>query len=160
MATSIFLTRRLLPRLGVKRMLLLGLTAIGLGPAWLSQITASGSYQVNVLTAFGRGIAFPTVSIAATADVPARQQGVAGSLFVTAQQVGAAAGLALAHERGVVSLSLALQAVRTTVPAQLGELDGELAHVAEGLASVLEDLQEMARHPSRESGPGAPWDRR
>jgi EmrB/QacA subfamily drug resistance transporter len=100
MATSMFLTRRLLPKLGVKRMLLLGLTAMGLGQAWLSQITTGGSYQVNVLagimlTAFGLGIAFPTVSITVTAGIPARQQGVAGGLFVTAQQVGAAAGLAV-----------------------------------------------------------------
>ena len=100
MATSMFLTRRLLPRLGVKRMLLLGLASMGLGQAWLSQITAGGSYEVNVLagvmlTAFGLGLAFPTVSIAVTAGIPARQQGVAGGLFVTAQQVGAAAGLAV-----------------------------------------------------------------
>ena len=58
------------------------------------------SYEVNVLggvmlTAFGLGIAFPTVSIAVTAGIPARQQGVAGGLFVTAQQVGTAAGLAV-----------------------------------------------------------------
>ncbi len=45
-----------------------------------------------MLTAFGLGIAFPTVSIAVTAGIPARQQGVAGGLFVTAQQIGAAAG--------------------------------------------------------------------
>jgi hypothetical protein len=94
MATSIFLTRRLLPKLGVKRMLLLGLGAMGVGQAWLSQITAGDSYEVNVLggvmlTAFGLGIAFPTVSIAVTAGIPARQEGVAGGLFVTAQQVGA-----------------------------------------------------------------------
>src|SRR6266568_3767650 len=68
MATSMFLTRRLLPKLGAKQMLLLGLAAMGLGQAWLSQITAGGSYEVNVLTgvmltAFGLGIAFPTVSI-------------------------------------------------------------------------------------------------
>src|SRR5712691_10963588 len=62
-------------------------------------ICALTSYQVNVLagvmlTAFGLGIAFPTVSITVTAGIPARQQGVAGGLFVTAQQAGAAAGLA------------------------------------------------------------------
>jgi EmrB/QacA subfamily drug resistance transporter len=100
MATSMFLTRRLLPKLGVKRMLLLGLAAIGLGQVWLSQITTAGNYEVNVLggimlTSFGLGLAFPTVSIAVTAGIPARQQGVAGGLFVTAQQVGAAAGLAV-----------------------------------------------------------------
>jgi len=91
MATSMFLTRRLLPKLGVKRMLLLGLVGIGFGQAWLSQITAGGSYQADVLvgvmlTALGLGLAFPTVSIAVTAGIRAGQQGVAGGLFVTAQQ--------------------------------------------------------------------------
>jgi hypothetical protein len=46
------------------------------------------------LTAFGLGIAFPTVFITVTAGIPARQQGVAGGLFVTAQQADAAVGLA------------------------------------------------------------------
>jgi len=53
-------------------------------------------------------------------------------------------------QQQLVTLALALQAARAAVPPQLGELDGELAHVAEGLASALEDLQEMARgiHPA------------
>jgi signal transduction histidine kinase len=53
-------------------------------------------------------------------------------------------------QQQLVSLSLALQAAQSAVPPQLGELDGELAHVVEGLASVMEDLQEMARgiHPA------------
>jgi len=53
-------------------------------------------------------------------------------------------------QQRLVSLSLALQAARAVVPSQLGELDGELAYVAKGLGSVLEDLQEMARgiHPA------------
>jgi len=53
-------------------------------------------------------------------------------------------------QQRLVSLGLALHAAQTAVPPQLGELEGELAHVAEGLASVLDDLQEMARgiHPA------------
>jgi signal transduction histidine kinase len=53
-------------------------------------------------------------------------------------------------QQRLVSLGLKLQAAQTTVPPQLGELEGELAQVAKGLASVLEDLQEMARgiHPA------------
>ncbi len=34
--TSTFATRRLLERLGVKRMLLIGLTSMGVGQVWLS----------------------------------------------------------------------------------------------------------------------------
>jgi signal transduction histidine kinase len=53
-------------------------------------------------------------------------------------------------QQRLVSLRLSLQAARTAVPPQLGELDGELAHIADGLASALEDLQELARgiHPA------------
>jgi signal transduction histidine kinase len=53
-------------------------------------------------------------------------------------------------QQRLVSLGLALQAAQTAVPPQLAELEGELASVATGLASVQEDLQEMARgiHPA------------
>jgi EmrB/QacA subfamily drug resistance transporter len=99
MVVSMLVVRRLLPRLGVKRMLLLGLLSLGLGQLWLSHITARGSYPVDVLgglllTAFGIGIAFPTASVAVTAGVDVRQEGVAGGLYVAAQQIGIAAGLA------------------------------------------------------------------
>jgi signal transduction histidine kinase len=53
-------------------------------------------------------------------------------------------------QQRLVSLSLALRAAQTAVPPQAGELEGELARVAEELASVLEDLREMAHgiHPA------------
>jgi MFS family permease len=99
MVVSTLMTRRLLPRLGVKRMLLLGLCSVGLGQLWLSQITAGANYVVAVLpgillTAFGIGIAYPTASVVVTAGVDQRQQGVAGGLYVAAQQIGIASGLA------------------------------------------------------------------
>lgn len=100
MVVSMVLVRRLLAPLGVKRVLLLGLLSLGLGQLWLSHITASGSYPVDVLgglllTAFGVGIAYPAASVAVTAGVDTREEGVAGGLFVTAQQIGIAAGLAV-----------------------------------------------------------------
>jgi MFS family permease len=99
MVVSTLMTRRLLPRLGVKRMLLLGLCSVGLGQLWLSQITTGASYLVGVLpglllTAFGIGIAYPTASVVVTSGVETRQQGVAGGLYVAAQQIGIASGLA------------------------------------------------------------------
>jgi signal transduction histidine kinase len=53
-------------------------------------------------------------------------------------------------QQQLVSLALALQSAQATVPPQSGELGDELAHVAEGLVSVLDDLREMARgiHPA------------
>jgi len=53
-------------------------------------------------------------------------------------------------QQRLISLGLALRAAQTEVPPQLGRLEAELAGVADGLASVQDDLQEMARgiHPA------------
>jgi EmrB/QacA subfamily drug resistance transporter len=97
---STFATRRLLGRLGVKRMLLLGLTAMGLGQLAFSFVTAGGSYLVNVLpgvllSALGLSMALPAASVGATTGVDRSEQGLAGGLLTTGQQIGAAVGLAL-----------------------------------------------------------------
>jgi MFS family permease len=47
--TSTFATRRLLDRLGVKRMLLIGLASMGIGQVLFSFMTSRGSYVVDVL---------------------------------------------------------------------------------------------------------------
>ncbi len=100
MGTSTLLTRRLLSRVGVKPLLVSGLTSVGLGQLWLSHITSGGSYWPNVLpglllTAFGMGLAFPAASIGAIAGVAAAQQGTAAGLLNTSQQVGSAVGLSI-----------------------------------------------------------------
>lgn len=98
--TTILATRRLLDGLGVKRVLLLGLTSMGLGQLVFSFVTAGGSYLVNVLpglllTSLGLALAFPAASIGATTGVDRGEQGLAGGLLTTGQQVGVAVGLAL-----------------------------------------------------------------
>ena len=52
-------------------------------------------------------------------------------------------------QQRLVSLALTLRAAQAAVPSELGDLGGELANVAEGLVSVMDDLREMARgiHP-------------
>jgi PAS domain S-box-containing protein len=57
------------------------------------------------------------------------------------------------HDRAqqrLVSMGLELRAARATVPPQLGELEEQLSRVAEGLASVFEELREISRgiHPA------------
>jgi EmrB/QacA subfamily drug resistance transporter len=99
MLISTQLTRRVLLRFGVRKVLLTGLTITGLGQVWLSSISSTGSYQLNVLggillTAFGMGLVFPTISVAVTSGVGPGERGMAGGLYVTAQQVGLAVGLA------------------------------------------------------------------
>jgi signal transduction histidine kinase len=65
------------------------------------------------------------------------------------------------HDRAqqrLVSLGLELRAAQAAVPPQLGELEGQLSSVAEGLASVFEEVREISQgiHPAilSESGLG------
>jgi signal transduction histidine kinase len=53
-------------------------------------------------------------------------------------------------QQRLVSLGLELSSARATVPPQLSELKGELAHVAEGLVSATDELREISRgiHPA------------
>ncbi len=97
---STFATRRLLDRLGVKRMLLLGLTSMGVGQLVFSFMRSGGSYPLNVLpglllTSLGIALALPAASIGATTGVDRSEQGLAGGLLTTGLQIGSAIGLAL-----------------------------------------------------------------
>ncbi len=108
--TTVLLTRRLLDRLGVKWMLLLGLGFIGAGQLWFVQLTSSGSGLLDVfpgqlLTAFGIALALPTAGIGATSGVAKSDQGLAGGILTTSQQIGAAV---------VVALLATIAAARTT----------------------------------------------
>jgi signal transduction histidine kinase len=62
-------------------------------------------------------------------------------------------------QQRLVTLGLAVRTAQATVPAELSDLDADLARVADGLVSVLDDLREMARgiHPAilAEGGLGA-----
>jgi MFS family permease len=100
LVTSTWLARRLVARFGTRAVLATGLVSVGLGQLWLSQLSVSGSYALNVLpgvvlTSFGMGLLFPTIAVAVTAGVEPGDRGLAGGLLAAAQQVGMAVGLAL-----------------------------------------------------------------
>jgi EmrB/QacA subfamily drug resistance transporter len=97
---STFVTRRLIARLGLRAVLVIGLVSVALGQLWLSRMTASGSYAADVLpgimlSAWGMSLVFPATSIAATARMRPGERGLAGGLFAMSQQVGLAVGLAV-----------------------------------------------------------------
>jgi MFS family permease len=100
LVTSTWLARRLAARFGSRAVLAAGLVSIGLGQLWLTQLSVTGSYAVNVLpgvvlTSFGMGLLFPTASVAATTGVEPGDRGLAGGLLAASQQVGMAVGLAV-----------------------------------------------------------------
>jgi EmrB/QacA subfamily drug resistance transporter len=91
---------RLVTRVGVRRQLIIGPLLAGGGLAWLGQLSAGDSYVTHVfgalvLTGLGMGISFVPMTIAATADVPRHQAGLASGLINTSRQIGGAVGLAV-----------------------------------------------------------------
>ena len=87
-------------RIGVKPAMSFGLVLMILGNLWFTQVSADGSYTVDLLPGFfaigiGLGFSFVPVSIAALAGVEPQEAGLASGLFNTSQQIGGALGVAL-----------------------------------------------------------------
>jgi MFS family permease len=100
MVMSAFVTRRLLARLGARRVLGYGVLLVAAGQLWLARLGMSGGYPVNVLpgitaSALGMSLVFPTASIVVTAGMRPGERGLAGGLFAMSQQVGLAVGVAV-----------------------------------------------------------------
>src|SRR6266851_3986743 len=91
---------RIAAKLGARTLIALGTLVLGAG-LLLFLRTAPESDYVTVLlpamlvTGIGVGLAFVSVTMAATNGVPDRDQGIASGLIGTAQQVGMAVGLAI-----------------------------------------------------------------
>ena len=90
----------LVTRAGVKPVLIVGVTLMGLGNVWFTQVSADGSYWIDLLPGFfaigvGLGFSFVPLSIAALAGVQAHEAGLASGLFNTSQQIGGALGVAV-----------------------------------------------------------------
>jgi len=91
---------RLVVRLGARRQLVIGPLIAAVGMVWLSQLSAGDGYLVHVfgpliLAGIGLGMSFVPMTIAATADVPVHQAGLASGLINTTRQIGGAVGLAV-----------------------------------------------------------------
>src|SRR6266508_583520 len=100
--TAIFwsaLAAQLVTRVGVKPVLVVGMTALSAGLLYFTQVSASGSYVGDLLPGFlliavGLGFSFVPISIAALAGVQPAEAGLASGLINTSQQIGGALGIA------------------------------------------------------------------
>ena len=93
-------SQALVTRIGVKPVLIVGLTLLGAGLAYYTQISPDGSYVTDLLPGFlltgaGLGFSFVPVSIAALSGVTSREAGLASGLITTSQQIGGGLGLAI-----------------------------------------------------------------
>lgn len=87
-------------KVGVRPPLIGGFVLVAIGLAWFSQVSADGSWLADVLlpslvVAVGMGMAFVSVTLAATAGIAAHEAGLASGVLNTSQQVGGALGLAI-----------------------------------------------------------------
>ena len=91
---------QLVTRIGFKPTLVAGMVLIGIGLVWFAQVSPDGSYVSDLLfpslvVAWGLGLAFVPVTIAAVTGTRPDEAGLASGLINTAQQVGGALGLAI-----------------------------------------------------------------
>ncbi len=93
------ISSRLMPRLGARPFLVAGPLLIAAGLLWLAQISVGPAIWSSVLIpgavlTLGAGLAFPAVTVAATAGVARSESGLASGVVNTSRQVGGSLGLA------------------------------------------------------------------
>jgi MFS family permease len=86
-------------RVGVKPVLVSGMTFLTAGLIFFTQVSVGGSYVTDLLPGFlligvGIGFSFVPITIAALAGVEPAEAGLASGLINTSQQIGGALGIA------------------------------------------------------------------
>jgi EmrB/QacA subfamily drug resistance transporter len=90
---------QLVTRLGVKPVLVAGMTTLTIGLVYFTQVSVGGTYLGDLLPGFlligfGLGFSFVPISIAALAGIQPAEAGLASGLINTSQQIGGALGIA------------------------------------------------------------------
>ncbi len=94
-------SQALVTRVGTKLVMAAGMSMIGAGVIWATQVPVHGHFLANlagpmVVAGAGTAFAFIPISIAALAGVKEHQAGLASGLLNTSQQLGGAIGIAIA----------------------------------------------------------------
>jgi len=95
------ISQALVTRGGAKIVMAIGMTLIGAGVIWATQVPVHGHFVSNLLGPFvvagaGTAFAFIPISVAALAGVDEHRAGLASGLLNTSQQLGGAIGIAIA----------------------------------------------------------------
>ena len=116
--TSIFwatLASQLVTRIGVKTVLVTGMSMLTVGMLYFTQVSVGGSYVRDLLPGFlivavGMSFAFVSVSIAALAGIEMKDAGLASGMINTSQQIGGALGIAILSSVAVAQTGSAARA--------------------------------------------------
>jgi EmrB/QacA subfamily drug resistance transporter len=157
---------QLVTRVGVKPVLVTGMSLLTIGLLYFTQVSVGGSYVQDLLPGFlivavGMAFSFVSISIAALAGIEAKEAGLASGLINTSQQIGGALGIAILSAVAVAHTSSAAES-GDAVPAALtagfhaafwvGTAVAALGVVA---SIVLIRREELAAAPSTETGEAA-----
>jgi EmrB/QacA subfamily drug resistance transporter len=91
---------QLVTKVGVKPVLVTGMSLLTVGLFWFTQVSVDGSYVTDLLPGFlivgaGMPFSFVSISIAALAGIEAKDAGLGSGLITTSQQIGGALGIAI-----------------------------------------------------------------
>jgi len=94
------LAPRLMPRLGVKPMMIVGMLPVVVAMAWLSRVSSASGYWTDffgpmMLLGVGFGLVFVPLTTTSLAGVPAKDSGAASAMLNMLQLVGGSLGLAV-----------------------------------------------------------------
>jgi predicted MFS family arabinose efflux permease len=94
------LAPRLMPRLGVKPLMIVGMLPVIAAMAWLSRISSDSGYWTHVfgpmmLLGLGFGLVFVPLTTTSLAGVPPKDSGAASGMLNMLQLVGGSLGLAI-----------------------------------------------------------------
>ena len=154
--------QQLVTRVGVKPVLVTGMSLLTIGLLYFTQVSVEGSYLGDLLPGFlviamGMAFSFVSISIAALAGVQAKDAGLASGLINTSQQIGGALGIAVLSSVAVAHTNSAATA-GDAVPQALTSGFQAAFWVGAGIAAVgvvaalaLIRKEELAAAPSYES---------
>jgi EmrB/QacA subfamily drug resistance transporter len=131
---------QLVTRVGVKPVIVAGMTFLAAGLLYFTQVSVGGSYLGDLLPGFlliaaGLGFSFVPISIAALAGVQPSEAGLASGLFNTSQQIGGALGIAALS---AVATSKTESGVASGTPLPKALTDGfESAFIWGGVVAIV-----------------------
>ncbi|QEU89664.1 MFS transporter [Streptomyces kanamyceticus] len=107
---SVVTTNNLLPKMGARPIVPLGMGLSAAGMAWLTALDTTSGYAAHVLppllvAGLGLGLIFAPAMSMATAGVAAHDAGVASAMVNTSQQVGGSIGTALLNTLATTAAS-------------------------------------------------------
>jgi EmrB/QacA subfamily drug resistance transporter len=157
---------QLVTRIGVKPVLVTGMSLLTAGLLYFTQVSVDGSYLGDLLPGFlivaiGMSFAFVAISIAALAGIEAKDAGLASGLINTSQQIGGALGIAVLSSVAVSHTTSATQSGES-VPSALTTgfhaafwVGAAIAAVGVAASVLLVRREELERAPHAEAVPAA-----